>query len=201
MTDWENRYRTGDTPWEKGRSAPALKELLGALELEDWGAGPVLVPGCGLGHDVRALAVLGIPVLGLDVSPTAVDRAREFPRAGAEIYEVGDFLDPAWRAGREFSALWEHTCFCAIDPGERGRYAAAAAACLPAGGLLAGVFFLNPFDPGEEACGPPFGVTVEELETLFSPWFERVDGWVPHGAFAGREEREWLGLFRKAAHA
>lgn len=201
MTDWENRYRAGDTPWEKGQAAPALKELLGKLKLGDWGRGPVLVPGCGLGHDVRALAALGIAVLGLDVSPTAVERAREFPRAGAEIYEVGDFLDSAWRAGREFSALWEHTCFCAIDPGVRGRYAEAAAACLPEGGLLAGVFFLNPYDPGEEACGPPFGVTVAELETWFSPWFERVDGWVPHGAFPGREEREWLGLFRRVTQA
>ncbi len=199
MTDWESRYQVGDMPWEKGQASPPLLELLG--KFMDWGPGPVLVPGCGFGHDARALAALGIPVLGLDVSPTAVERAREFPQAGAEIYEVGDFLDPAWRAGREFSALWEHTCFCAIDPGDRQRYAAAAAACLREGGLLAGVFFLTPFDPGEEAVGPPFAVTVEELDEWFSPWFERVDGWVPQAAFPGREGREWIGLFRRIAQA
>jgi SAM-dependent methyltransferase len=199
MTDWENRYQVGDTPWEKGLASPPLVDLLG--KFHDWGHGQILVPGCGLGHDVRALAALGMVVLGLDLSPTAVARAQEFEQAGAENYEVGDFLEPAWRVGREFSAIWEHTCFCAIDPGERARYAAAAAGCLAEGGLLAGVFFLTPFDPGEAAVGPPFAVTLAELEVLFSPWFERVAGWVPDAAYPGREGREWLGLFRKLAQA
>ena len=199
MTDWESRYQSGDMPWEKGQAAPALKELLEKRQAVDWGNGPLLVPGCGLGHDVRALGVLGLPVVGLDMAQSAVNRAQAFPKAAAESYELGDFLDPAWRDGREFSAVWEHTCFCAISPADRGRYAEAVAGCLPVGGLLAGVFFLNPYDPGEEACGPPFGVTVDELDAWFHPWFERVDGWVPHGAFPGREEREWLGLFRRVA--
>lgn len=195
MTDWEKRYQLGDTPWEKGGAAPPLHELL--ERGVDWGAGPILVPGCGLGHDVRALATLGAPVVGLDLSPTALERAREFPPVGAEVYELGDFLDPAWHLGRRFSAVWEHTCFCAIDPSERGRYAEAAAACLEQGGLLAGVFFLTPFDPGEAVCGPPFAATVEELDAWFAPWFERIDGWVPSAAYPGRESREWIGLYRK----
>lgn len=197
MTDWENRYQAGDMPWEKGQPSPPLLELLG--KFQDWGGGPVLVPGCGFGHDVRALATLGIPVLGLDLAPTAVERAREFPATGLESYELGNFLDPEWRVGRGFSAIWEHTCFCAIDPGDRKHYAEAAAGCLPEGGLLAGVFFLTPFDQGEEAAGPPFAVTVEELDAWFSPWFERSEGWVPRAAFPGRAGREWIGLFRKIA--
>lgn len=200
MTDWEERYRIGDMPWEKGQAAPPLLELLAELPVSEWGAGPVLVPGCGLGHDVRVLAgALGLPVVGLDISPTAVKRAWEFPKAGLETYEEGDLLDPAWRSGRTFSAVWEHTCFCAIDPGDRGRYAEAVADLLPEGGLLTGVFYLNPYDPGEEECGPPFAVTVEELDGWFSPWFERVNGWVPQRAFPGREGKEWIGLFRRLA--
>jgi hypothetical protein len=195
MTDWEKRYQLGDTPWEKGTAAPPLLEVL--AKGADWGAGPILVPGCGLGHDVRALAALGVSLLGLDLSPTAIERAREFPLVVKEEYELGDFLDPAWRMARKFSAVWEHTCFCAIDPSERGRYAEAAAACLEQGGLLAGVFFLTPFDPGEAACGPPFATTVEELDAWFAPWFERIDGWVPSAAYPGRESREWIGLYRK----
>ena len=61
MTDWENRYQTGDMPWEKGQPSPPLLELLG--KPVDWGKGPILVPGCGFGHDVRALGVLGVPVV------------------------------------------------------------------------------------------------------------------------------------------
>lgn len=197
MTDWENRYLAGDMPWEKGAPAPPLLEILERIPRETWGAGPILVPGCGLGHDVRALAVLGIPVLGLDISPTAVARAEDFPKEGMESYAPGDFLDPAWQEGRKFSAIWEHTCFCAIDPSQRGRYAEAVAACLPEGALLAGVFYLNPNDPGEEEDGPPFGVTVEELDGWFSPSFELVDAWVPRVAYPGREGKEWVGLFRR----
>jgi hypothetical protein len=197
MTDWEDRYRTGDMPWEKGLAAPPLIELLGEIEVEEWGNGPILVPGCGLGHDVRALGVLGIPVVGVDLSPSAVERAGKFPLAGQESYEVGNFFDPSWRAGRKFSAMWEHTCFCAIDPADRIRYAEAAAGCLAEGALLAGVFFLTPFDPGEEAKGPPFGSTIEEIDGIFSPWFERIAGRMPKSSYTGREGREWTGLFRR----
>jgi methyl halide transferase len=199
MTDWENRYQTGDMPWEKGGASPPLLELLGRKV--NWGGGPILVPGCGFGHDVRALGVLGVPVVGVDLAPTAVTRAREFPQVGTESYEVGDFLDPEWRVGREFTAIWEHTCFCAIHPGERKRYAEAAAGCLAPGGLLAGVFFLTPYDPEEEVAGPPFGTSVEELDEWFAPWFERLEGWVPQAAYPGRAGREWIGLFRRRAKA
>ncbi|MEO7098989.1 MAG: methyltransferase domain-containing protein [Luteolibacter sp.] len=200
MTDWDERYRVGDTPWEKGEAAPPLLELLERMSLDEWGGGPVLVPGCGSGHDVRALAEKGLEAVGVDLAEIAVERARAFPTVGSESYERGDFLDPAWREGRKFSAIWEHTCFCAIDPDQRPRYAEAAAGLLDAGGLLAGVFFLTPYDPGEESAGPPFGTSIEELEKWFSPWFERIDGWVPQRVFPGREGREWIGLFRKLSH-
>lgn len=197
MTDWEMRYQTGDTPWEKGYASPALLELLDSQTA--WGPGPILIPGCGLGHDVRALGLLNVPVVGLDLATTAIERARELSQTEMETYELGDFLDPAWRSGRKFSAVWEHTCFCAIPPGDRPRYAEAVADCLKEGGLLAGVFFLTPFDPGEEQLGPPFPTSVGELDAWFSPSFERIDGWVPRRAYPGRENREWIGLFRKIA--
>lgn len=198
MTDWENRYQAGDMPWEKGQAAPPLQEVLAKVAIHEWGNGKVLVPGCGFGHDVRVLAELGLEVLGVDVSETAVARADAFPKVGAETYELGNFLNPEWQKGRVFTGWWEHTCFCAIDPGDRGAYAKAAAKCVVDGGLLAGVFFINPYDPGEDRSGPPHGVTVEEVEQWFSPWFQRVDGWVPTTAYPGREGREWIGLFRKS---
>jgi SAM-dependent methyltransferase len=199
MTDWESRYQAGDTPWEKGLAAPPLGELLSRIEPAIWGKGPIMVPGCGYGHDVREIAKLGVEVLGVDLSPSAITKAREFPAVGSESYELGDFLDPEWRAGRTFSAIWEHTCFCAIDPADRPRYAEAAAGCLAEGGLLAGVFFLTPFDPGEESAGPPFAADINEIDGYFSPWFERSEAWVPSQSYPGREGREWIALFRKVA--
>lgn len=201
MRDWEACYRNDETPWDKGSAAPPLLDLIASHGPAIWGTGPVLVPGCGMGHDVRALAALGVSVLGLDISETAISRVSQLAAAGGETYELGDFLSPEWRDGRCFSAIWEHTCFCAIQPSQRVDYAASAAAVLPAGGILAGVFYLTPNDPGEENEGPPFNSTIEELDERFSPWFERIEGWVPQRTYPGREGREWVGIFRKLPHA
>lgn len=197
MTNWDELWQAGQTPWEKGRHAPPLDELLERMDLAVWGGGPVLVPGCGSGHDVRALAARGIEVLGVDLSETAVARAREYPEVPGARVEVGNFLDAEWGKGRRFSALWEHTCFCAISPVDRPRYAEAAARLIVPGGMLVGLFFLNPYDEGDDRTGPPHESTVEGIEETFGQWFERVDDWVPTRAYPGREGREWLALYRR----
>ncbi len=197
MRDWEACYQNGETPWDKGFAAPPLIELTGRLGPGLWGGGTVLVPGCGLGHDVRWLAGQGLTVTGLDISTTAVDKARSLPPVGLETYETGDFLAADWPAGKRFAAIWEHTCFCAIHPALRDDYARSAAAVLPEGAHLAGVFYLKPFDPGEDDTGPPFMSTVEELDRRFAPWFERLHGWVPENAYPGREGREWIAVYRR----
>jgi len=79
VTDWNQRYRTGDTPWEKGAPAPPLLSWMaehGPL------TGDVLVPGCGLGHDVRAIARASrdARVVGLDVAPSALVQAKKYPQ-------------------------------------------------------------------------------------------------------------------------
>ena len=116
-----------------------------------------------------------------------------------------NFLDPAEREGRRASAIWEHTCFCAIDPSRRDDYARSASEVLAPGGVLAGVFFLNPWDEGEEhmgphgpgGLGPPFGASQEAIDACFSPWFERIEAWVPKTAYPGREGREWLAVYKR----
>lgn len=197
MRDWEQCYRDGHTPWDRGGAAPPLLETLARHGGGLWTGGAVLVPGCGTGHDVRALAAAGLSAIGLDLAPSAVAKAREMPVAGGERYEVGDFLDPGWRQGKRYAGIWEHTCFCAIHPALRPRYVEAAAGLLDSGGIFAGVFYLDPHKPGESQEGPPFGVTVEELDGYFGPWFERIDGWVPGATYAGREGREWVAIYRK----
>jgi len=198
MRNWEACYQAGDTPWDRGQAAPPLREVIDRPGISDiWGSGIVLVPGSGAGHDVRALAETGLDVMGLDLAPSAVKLARSFLRVGSETYEVGDFLDLSWREGLSFSSIWEHTCFCAIDPARRDDYVAAAAGVLAPGSVLAGVFYLTPNDLGEEDNGPPFNVSIGELDQCFAPWFERIESWVPQRTYPGREGREWIGIYRK----
>lgn len=197
MTDWNQHYESGDTPWEKGEPAPPLLELLDKKDLSIWGDGPILVPGCGTGHDVRALTARGLNPLGLDLAPLALKRAENQPEAGSERYELGDFLDVSWRTGKTFTAIWEHTCYCAIDPSRRPEYAQACADLIAPGGHLIGVFFLTPNGPGEEEEGPPFNSSIPELDERFSPWFEKVDSWIPTKNYPGREGKEWTAIYRR----
>lgn len=200
-TDWDNCYRDGNTPWDKGAAAPPLLEWLEAPEHRLTGA--VLVPGCGLGHDVRAIAAAGQSsrVVGLDISAAALVQARSTPATGGETYVQADLfaLPPELRGC--FDWVFEHTCFCAIDPLSRAAYVGAVAAALgPAGHLLA-VFYLNPWNAGEApppGGGPPFPSTREELDGLFAGSFELLDEAVPTRAYRGREGREVRRLYRKA---
>jgi len=188
-TDWEAEYTQGHTPWEKGAPSPGLVDYLSEVPVR----GRVLVPGCGFGHDVRALARTAEEVVGLDIAPSAIARARAFPRVGGEQYVVADlFALPAAMRG-VFDYVWEHTCFCAIHPSQRPDYIEAVAAALqPAGHLLA-IFYL---DPGNESPdeGPPFEVSLAELDRLFLPRFRLIRDWLPARTYPGREGREWMRL-------
>lgn len=190
LMDWNQRYEEQDTPWDKGGAHPVLLDMLthGAL------SGRVLVPGCGTGHDVRELARRGLTVVGLDIAPLALERARAHDPAGSETYEPGDLFDlPAALRGT-FDGVFEHTCFCAIDPVLRPSYADAVAAALRPGGRLLAVFFA---DPDNDGGGPPFGCTADELDVLFAGRFRLLEEHREIPTYPEREGRELLRLYRR----
>jgi SAM-dependent methyltransferase len=196
--NWDERYKLGDTPWDKGAAAPPLLEWIstyGAL------TGEVLVPGCGFGHDVRAISstASAATVIGMDIAPIAVDRANSFPRPWNESYQVADLFNLPAEMKDRFDWVFEHTCFCAIEPGRRPDYVRAVASALKLHGYLLAIFYLNPWDPGEEpdAGGPPFGVTLSELDQLFGFHFTLIESVKPTSAFPGREGREIIHLLQK----
>lgn len=93
MRNGEAHYQAGDTPWDHGGAAPPLLEMIERHGVELWGGGPVLVPGCGSGHEVRAITETGVPAIGLDIAETAVAKARAIPFDSPASYEPGDFID------------------------------------------------------------------------------------------------------------
>jgi len=188
--DWNQRYVEGDTPWDKGAAHPVLGEMLthGAL------SGRVLVPGCGTGHDVRALARRGLEVVGLDVAPLALERAAAHAAAGGETYVLGDLFDLPAELRGAFDGVFEHTCFCAIDPAWRANYVTAVASALHPGGRLLAVFYA---DPGQDGEGPPFGCSATELDGLFGRDFRILEEHTGFATFEHREGRELLRLFER----
>lgn len=191
-TDWEAQYQKGEMPWEKGAPSPGLVDFLTA----ECVTGRVLVPGCGLGHDVRALAAQGAEAVGLDIAPSAVEAARRVPPVANERFELGNLFDLPPEMRGAFDWVWEHTCFCAIDPSMRVAYVEAVHGALKPGGHLLAVFYLDPGNttPGE---GPPFEVSVAELDRLFLQRFELIREWLPAKAYPGREGREWMRVLRR----
>lgn len=187
---WERCYEKGDTFWDHGEPSPGLVDFLKEQKPKP---GRVIVPGCGRGHDCRELALHGFDVTGLDISHRGTGEARDL--AGQESarvrYLVGDFLRPAAQWKGKFDWVFEHTCFCAIDPDRRDEYARAAAFVLKRGGALLGVFYnIQP------ESGPPFGTTREELAERFSPYFTLVMEKVPR-SYPNRRGKELLMLWRK----
>lgn len=190
-TDWEALYQTGETQWDKGAPAPALLEFLSRSPLK----GRVLVPGCGRGHDVRAIAAAGAAeVIGLDLAPSAFAGVETFANTH---FVVGDLfaLPSAYVAA--FDVVYEHTCFCAIPRERRDDYVQAVAGALKPGGLLLGIFYLNPRDDPDPRLGPPFNATLDELDTRFAEHFTLLRSEAPTVAFPGREGREVLRLLQR----
>lgn len=194
VTNWENQYQIGETPWDKSAAHPVLESEKFAT------AGRWLVPGCGYGNDVAALISSGAEaVLGLDVAPSAVEGARKrYGNLKGAEFAVGDFfvMDSHPLAG-QFDGIWEHTCFCAIQPVDRERYVTGALAALRPGGLLVACFYLNPWDADEDQDqGPPFRSEVPKLDELFGKYFELEREFVPEKTFPGREGKELVRFLR-----
>ncbi len=184
QTDWDELYRNRETPWEKGRPHPALVDFLdenGPIE------GEIFVPGCGSGQDVRALSAPGNHVLGVDIAAGAIEKASARRKIAREAYLQADLFSLPASLNHRFDWVFEHTCFCAIDPAMRERYVEAIVRLLKPGGRLLAIFFINP-DHDEE--GPPYRASTAELEKYFGRFFILEKEWVPVRTHPGREQRE-----------
>ncbi len=156
---WDERYRHQDTPWDRGEPSPFLNVCLERLEPGQ----TILVPGCGAGHEVVALATLGFRVSAIDFSEVAINRCQQAldeRGAKADLY-LADVL--TWSVEQPFDAVYEQTCLCALDPSDRGSYASQLARWLRPEGHLFAAFLQT-----ESTTGPPFHCPIPEMEQLFS---------------------------------
>ncbi|HET8901606.1 MAG TPA: methyltransferase domain-containing protein [Holophagaceae bacterium] len=180
--DWNRIYAEEPKPsWDMDGPTPLLDELLAEAFLAP-GAG-IAVPGCGFGHDAAELARRGFAVTAFDIAPLAIAGARA--RHGETVaWRLEDWFNTD---EGPFEAVFDHTCFVAIEPARHGEYAAATFAKLKPGGLWLGAAF---HDTGDRT-GPPFAIARDAMgELIRASGFELLllrDATVSHVRRAGRE--------------
>jgi methyl halide transferase len=195
MNDWEAMYQRGEVFWDRGAASPPLlqwsKSNLGSLR------GRVLVIGCGHGHDVAALREIGVDAHGLDISPTALDGARQrYPQVPSSHWHCQDLFNLPESFVNSWDVIVEHTCLSGLPPELRPNYQEAVLSALKPGGLLVGVWFIKPDrDPSEP--GPPYAFPVEQLDALFANVCSVLDDYIPTVAYPGREGRERVRVLQK----
>ncbi|KAL0720586.1 hypothetical protein Bca4012_035185 [Brassica carinata] len=104
---WEKCWEDGVTPWDQGRATPLILHLLDSSSLP---LGRTLVPGCGGGHDVIAMANPERFVVGLDISEKALKKANETygsaPNAKYFAFVKEDVF--TWRPDELFDLIFDY---------------------------------------------------------------------------------------------
>ena len=190
--NWEEIYQKGEVFWNKGEPSPPMKQYLERHPVR----GRALVPGCGHGHEVALAVEHGLDAIGLDIAPTGVAEARALYPKLAERFVVGDLFNPPEEMRGKFDVVLEHTCMSGLHPTLRADYRRGIDLTLKRGGLLIGVWFIEPdLDPGDE--GPPFPFSVPDLTALFAQGYEVVADYVPDVSFPTRVKQERIRVMRR----
>lgn len=190
--NWEEKYQKGEIFWDKGAASPPMKQYLERHQVR----GRALVPGCGRGHEVALAVEHRLDATGLDIAPTAVAEARALYPKLAGRFVAGDLFHPPVGMRGVFDVVLEHTCMSGLHPTLRGDYRRGIDLALRPGGLLIGVWFINPkLEPGDE--GPPFPLSVPDLTALFAEGYKIVEDYVPDIAFDTRAGRERVRVLRR----
>ena len=158
--DWQERYDSGETGWDRGEPSPMLANWLSSGELQPCA---ILVPGCGRGHEVIALAEAGFDVTAIDFADAAVQSlSDELKRRNlkADVVQSDIF---AFCQSRRFDAVYEQTSLCAIHPSQWQTYQQLLACWLRAEGKLFAMFMQS-----DELDGPPYACGLNKMRELFS---------------------------------
>lgn len=163
--DWDGAYRQ-DTPppWDIGRPQPTFVALADSGLIR----GDVFDAGCGTGEHTLLAASLGATAYGVDLSPSAIARAREkaAERGLPARFDAGDLLTVALPASA-YDTILDSGVFHSFDDEERVRYVGVLTRAARPGATLCLMCF-SERQPGDWG---PRRVTEAELRGSFA------DGW------------------------
>lgn len=193
---WDKKYDDGHFPWDLGQPAPVFQRVIDSGEFLP---GRMIVLGAGRGFDARLFANNGFEVTAVDFAPHAVQAMHNLQDTQAPIQIVQDdiFALPSDLNGA-FDYLLEYTCFCAINPQQRGTYFDLVSRLLKPGGT----YIALAFPIGTRSGGPPFTVSPSSMiESLQDRGFRLHKRERPHDSVPARKGIEELIILLKDNNA
>jgi SAM-dependent methyltransferase len=193
---WDDAYTASTPPpWDLGEPQPTFVRLAAGGLL----TGQVLDAGCGTGEQTLLAAASGADALGVDISPTAIKRARDKAAArGIKArFEVADALSLG-DLGLTFDTVIDSGMFHVFDDDHRARYVASLASVLRPGGRL----YLLCFSDRQPGAFGPRRVTEGELRAAFAAGWTIITiqadefGLVP-GIFPTPTAQAWLAIISR----
>lgn len=146
-------------------------------------SGPVFVPLCGKSRDMAWLREQGREVLGVELSPLAIEafykeagwvptrqgreEFLEYQGGGVTIL-LGNYFQLTAALVGPISAVYDRAALIALPPDTRKAYAAHMAEITSAGTPM---LLIAPFSLKDPQSGPPFAVSGDEVQGLFSRHF------------------------------
>jgi len=175
---WLDRWRDGRTHFHQTRVTPLLAKYWPALQVP--AGGRVLVPLCGKSLDMMWLAQQGHRVLGVELSPLAVEQffaenglradvrqagpGRYYAAGDIEIY-CGDIFDLGADVLGDCVGAYDRAALVALPPDMRARYARHVYGQLSDAyrGLLITLDYNQ-----DQMEGPPFSVRDDEVQAVYA---------------------------------
>lgn len=174
---WCERWVRSETGFHQNEINPHLRQFWPALNLTP--GSRVFVPLCGKSQDMLWLRAQGHEVVGVEISPLAVEaffaennlQASATKHGTASIYQTeglrlycGDFFRVTAENMAGVSAVFDRASLIALPPSMRSAYAAHMQNILAPGVKT----LLVTFDyPQHEMQGPPFSVQEPEVRALY----------------------------------
>jgi 2-polyprenyl-3-methyl-5-hydroxy-6-metoxy-1,4-benzoquinol methylase len=167
---WQERYETGETPWDNNEPDYNLTKIVVSGEVR---AGSVLEIGCGTGTNSVWLSMNGFSVTGIDLSKRAIEIARERgSKKGADCnFLAVDFMEDQVEGG-PFEFVYDRGCFhCMDSKSARKEFARRVAGYLKPGGHWLSIIGNADGPPAD--VGPPL-LSAKEIVTVVEPLFEII---------------------------
>jgi SAM-dependent methyltransferase len=188
---WNDTYASGaPLPWDSGTPDPMLVEM---IESRTIAPGRALEVGCGTGTNAIYLAQHGFDVVGVDISPLAVGKARDKAH-GRCRFETVDILNET-PPGGPFQFVFDRGCFHIFDEDrERARFAEKVAAELVDGGVWLSLIGSTEGPPRDQ--GPPRR-SARDVMNAIEPSLEILLFRSGDFGICGEQLNAWLCLARK----